>query len=167
MKDFWNEVQRVKKIYNEAWSHNWGFVPMTDEEFEHLAKDLKPVVDPHLVFFAEVDGEPVGFSLSLPDLNQALKKINGRLFPLGLPKLLWYARQVDGIRVITLGVRPRYRQRGIETIFYVETYFRGIERGYVRGEFSWILEDNLLMRKPLEMMGAKLYKTYRIYEMPI
>jgi GNAT superfamily N-acetyltransferase len=170
MKDFRGEVQRIKQIYNSAWSKNWGFIPMTEEEFDHLAKNLKQIVDPHLVFIAEVDGKPAGFSLALPDFNQVLARLNGRLFPLGIFKLLWHTKirnKIDGVRIITMGVVPEYQKRGIDTVFYAETYNVGVKRGYKWAEMSWVLEDNVLMNRVLELLGAKLYKKYRIYETKI
>ncbi|KPL03133.1 MAG: hypothetical protein AMJ90_04030 [candidate division Zixibacteria bacterium SM23_73_2] len=170
LKDFGNEIKRVKKIYNSAWSKNWGFVPMNDEEFEHMCKNLKQIVDPQMVFIAEIDGEPVGFSLALPNINPVLKRLNGRFFPFGILKLFWFTRiknMVKSARIITLGVVDNYRKKGIETIFYVRSIRDGIKRGYTWGELSWVLEDNVLMNKALETLGAKLYKKYRIYEMRI
>ncbi|MCR4439049.1 MAG: N-acetyltransferase [bacterium] len=164
MKDFWAEVDRIHQIYNKAWSYNWGFVPMTTEEFHHLAKDLKTVVDPDLAFIAEMHGQPVGFCLTLPDFNQALHKINGRLFPFGLFKLLYYAKKIDRARVITMGVIREYQKRGIDGLFYLETYRRAVAKGYKGGEFSWVLENNVMMRRTAEMMGGRIYKTYRIYD---
>jgi len=164
LKDFDNEVDRLREIYNSAWEKNWGFVPMTDREFVHMAKDLKSIVDPDFAIIAEIDGDPVGFSLALPDINQALKKINGRLLPFGILKLLWYMKKIDAIRVITLGVKKSYRKLGIEGLFYHETFRRGLEKGYQMGEFSWVLEDNVLMNRGIENLGAKVYKRYRIYE---
>lgn len=170
LKNFEEELQRIKKIYNSAWSKNWGFVPMTDEEFEHLAKNMKMIVDPFMVFIAEVDGEPAGFSLALPDLNLVLKRLNGRLFPFGLPKLLWYTKIrkiMKGIRIVTMGVVPEYQKRGIDSVFYIRTIMDGINRGYRWAELSWVLEDNLLMNRVLKILGAKLYKKYRIYEVQV
>lgn len=167
MKDFDNELKRIKVIYNNAWSKNWGFVPMTDAEFDHLAKQLKPLVVPELVLMAEVKGEPAGFSLTLPDYNQALKRINGRLFPLGLFKLMWYSRKIDAARIMVMGVVHEYQRRGIDAVFYINTYDAGSARGYVWGEMSWVLEDNEMMNRAIEMLGGKIYKTYRIYEMEI
>ena len=167
MKNFHQEVKVIKQIYNRAWSRNWGFVPMTDEEFNHLAKDLKPVVEPELLLIAEVNGEPAGFSLAIPDFNQALKRINGRLLPFGILKLLWYSRKIDMVRVITMGVIHKYQKLGIDAVFYYETYTRGSAKGFWRGEFSWILKDNYSMVNTLEKMGATVYKKYRIYEKSI
>jgi GNAT superfamily N-acetyltransferase len=168
MKRFWEEVELVFQIYNDAWSLNWGFVPLTREEIDHIAKQLKMILDPDLVLIALVNGEPAGFSLALPDINQALIKIrNGRLFPFGLPKLLWYMRKINGIRVFTMGVVRKYQKRGIDSLFYVETYRRGVAKGHRWGEFSWILEDNVMMNRAAESLGARVYKRYRIYDKPL
>lgn len=165
MKNFWGEVEIIKKIYNDAWTNNWGFVPMTDAEFEFLAKDLKPVVDPRLVLVVEKDGEPVGFSLSIPDYNVALKKINGRLLPCGLFKVLYHRRSIKQIRVITLGVvRKLQTNSGIGAALYMETFRRGTAIGFNAGEFSWTLENNALINRGMKLLGAEVYKRYRIYE---
>ncbi|HID95329.1 MAG TPA: N-acetyltransferase [Candidatus Latescibacteria bacterium] len=167
MKDFDQEVERIKAIYNSAWSGNWGFVPMTDEEFDHLAKLLKRIVVPELVLIAEVDGEPVAFSMALPDYNQVLKRLNGRLGPVGVIKLLWFSRKIKQARLLTLGIKEGYRKRGIDSLLYMRTLLTAREKGYVGGEVSWTLEDNLLINRAIEMMGGKLYKKYRIYEIEI
>ena len=168
MKDFINEVEIIMSIYNEAWEANWGFVPMTAEEFIHLAKELKPVVDPTVAFIAEVNGEPAGFSLSLPDYNEILKNVNGRLFPFGIFKLLLKKNKIKRLRVVTLGVKKKFqKKRGLAPSFYYETYMKGTKKGFSLGEFSWILEDNVLMNRALEGLGAKLYKRYGIYEIKI
>ncbi|MFQ5751715.1 MAG: hypothetical protein ACE5HI_06940 [bacterium] len=168
LKNFNNEIEIVKTIYNEAWQANWGFVPMTDAEFTHLAKALKPIVDPDIVFIAEINGESAGFSLAIPDYNQILKDIDGKLFPFGLLKLLLNKKKIKRVRVVTLGVRHKFqKKRGLAPTFYYETYTRGIEKGYSLGEFSWILEDNTLMNRALVALGAKLYKKYTIFETAI
>lgn len=165
MKNFDAEVAAIKKIYNDAWSNNWGFVPMTDAEFDHMAKDLKPVVDPRLVMIVEKNGEPVGFSLSLPDLNEALHKINGRLFPFGLFKVLYHARKIHVVRVITLGVvRKLQTVSGIGAALYMETFRRPVAAGIDSGEFSWTLENNDLINRGMRLLGAKIYKRYRMYD---
>lgn len=165
MKDFWGEVERVKKIYNDAWSNNWGFVPMTDAEFEFLAKDLKPVVDPRLVLLVEKEDEPVGFSLSIPDYNVALKKINGRLLPFGLLKVLYHKRSIRHVRVITLGVvRKLQANSGLGAALYMETFRHGVAAGFHAGEFSWTLENNVAINRGMKLLGAEVYKRYRIYE---
>jgi GNAT superfamily N-acetyltransferase len=163
-KSFKREVEKVKYVYNHAWEKNWGFVPLTDHEIDHIASELKPIVDPGIVFFAEKDGKPVGFSLAAPDINQALKKINGRLFPFGIFKLLYHSRKINRMRVIIMGVIKEYRSKGIDSVFYLETYRKGIKKGYNWGEFSWILENNDPMNTALRNIGATVYKTYRIYE---
>ncbi|HET7322432.1 MAG TPA: hypothetical protein VFI96_08070, partial [Longimicrobiaceae bacterium] len=165
LKRFRQEVDTIKEIYNAAWSQNWGFVPMTDEEFEHIAKDFRPIVDPELCLIAEVKGEPVGFSLALPDIHQVFRHIpNGKLFPTGIFKFLWHKRKIDGVRIITLGFKPAYQHAGLGAAFYLRTWQVGMARGYHHGEASWILEDNVDMVRPLERMGGRAYKRYRIYE---
>lgn len=168
MKNIWREVEYMKEIYNEAWSDNWGFVPMTDEEFDHMARQLKPIADPDIIYLAEINGEPAGFSISLPDFNQILKDLNGRLFPFGIFKLLLNRKKITRIRVITLGVKHKFqKKRALAPTFYYETYTRGKRKGYSLAEFSWILEDNVLMNRAIQAMGAKLYKKYAIYEIDI
>ena len=166
MKDFDNEVKRVKLIYNAAWSQNWGAIPMTDNEFDKLAKDMKMILDPDLALIAEIGGKPVGFSLTIPNVNEALIKLNGRLFPFGIFKLLWhfYVKKFHSTRTIIMGVFEEHRHKGIDSIFYYQTFKDGTAKGYWWGEMSWILEDNLPMVRALEKMGARIYKTYRIYD---
>jgi GNAT superfamily N-acetyltransferase len=161
------EVMRVKEVYNGAWQDNWGFVPLTDEEMNLMVKKMKPLVVPDLALFAEIGDETVGFALALPDYNFVFKKLNGRLDLLGLLKFLYYARKIDAIRVLLLGVKAEYRKRGIETLLYLEIFRRGQARGYQWGEMSWILEDNHLMQKGIEALGGEKYKTYRIYQSPL
>lgn len=170
MKDFEHEVQSVRQVYNEAWETNWGFVPMTDGEFSHMAKDLKQVIEPELVLIAEHEGRPVAFAMAVPDINQALIHLNGRLFPLGIIKLLWHTKirnKIDGFRVVTMGVVPEFQKRAIDAWMYYTLYERGVELGYTWAEFSWILETNDMMRKAAEQLGAAMYRRYRIVEMPI
>ena len=170
MSEFRKELQRVKDIYNAAWADNWGFVPMDEAEFDHLAKNLKQIIDPNIVLLGEVEGEPVAFSLCLPDINRALIYLRGKLLPFGLLKLLWHTKirnKVNFARIITFGVTPEYRKRGIDSLMFVETFRRGIKRGYTSAELSWILETNDMMCRGAEQMGAKLYKRYRVMEMPL
>jgi len=162
-KLFTEEIELIKAVYNDAWTRNWGFVPWTEAELEHTAKDLKKAVVPDIVLLAFVDGEIAGFSLSLPDLNIALRHIRGRLLPFGLFKVLWYARKIDMLRVLALGVRKKFQGLGLDALFYYETYTRGMKAGFQRGEFSWVLEDNFPMRNAMENWGARIYKTYRMY----
>jgi GNAT superfamily N-acetyltransferase len=164
MDKFDQEVDLVRKLYNAAWERNWGFVPMTDAEVDHMAKQLKPVVDPDLALIGEHDGEPLGFALALPDVNQAIRHLNGRLFPFGVPKLLWHMRRINGIRIITLGLKPEYRKSGLATLLYFEVFKRGTGKGHTWGESSWVLEDNQPMLSGLEKMRFWRYKTYRLFE---
>jgi hypothetical protein len=165
-KDIKQEIQRVKDIYNSAWEKNWGFVPMTDREIDHLAAELLPVVEPDLLLFAEIEGEPVAFILALPDFYQALKSANGRLFPFGLLKILWhtYVKKIDTVRILTFGIKEGYRLSGIDAMLYYEVYRVGVQKGYRRGDVSWVLEDNTLMTRSAENMGWKLSKRYRVYD---
>ena len=172
MKNFRGEVEIIRQVYNDAWSRNWGFVPMSEEEFDHLAKDLKQIVDPRVVLIAEqeVNGNvprAVGFLLAVPDLNRALKKINGRLLPLGLLKLLWHSRKINSIRVITMGGILEFQNLGLGSILLDEIYRRGPAAGFPTGEMSWVLENNVMMNRAAELIGGRRTKTYRIYEMPV
>lgn len=172
MKDFRSEVGIIRQVYNDAWSRNWGFVPMSAEEFDHLAKDLKQIVDPRVVLIAEqvIDGvkpRAVGFLLAVPDLNRALKKISGRLLPFGLLKLLWHSRKIDSIRVITMGGILEFQNLGLGSIFLDEIYRRGPAAGFNTGEMSWVLENNVMMNRAAELIGGRRTKTYRIYEMSV
>ncbi len=168
LKDFENEAQRIKDIYNAAWEKNWGFVPMTEREFDHLARDLKQVVVPDLLMIAEVKGEPVAFSMTIPDANVAYKAANGRLthfgLPIGLAKMLMAMRKMKRLRLITLGIKAGYRKRGIDAILYLDTIRTAKRLGYSGGEISWTLEDNDLINRAIEAMGGRKYKTYRVYE---
>lgn len=166
MKRFDAEVAMIKTAYNNAWQKNWGFVPMTDHEIDHLAASLKPMLDPHLVLIAETDdGKPAGVSLTLPDLHQALRLSGGgHMWPLGLPKFLWHRRHIDQVRLMIMGMMEQYRGRGADAIFYLETAQEALRRGYKRLEGSWILETNTMMNQIIERLGGVRYKTYRIYE---
>ncbi|MDM7914798.1 MAG: N-acetyltransferase [Candidatus Eisenbacteria bacterium] len=166
-KRFGEEVDRFSKVYNQAWERNWGFVPMTEHEIAHMAKELKAAVDPEMILFLEKEGEPIGFAMALPDLNQALRHANGRLFPFGLLKILYHARKIHKVRVLILGILEAHRGRGLDVLLYLQLFKNGTRRGYHEGEFSWILEDNVAIRRPLERIGAKVYKTYRFYERPL
>jgi len=163
MNDFENEVKEIQFIYNKAWEKNWGFVPMTENEIQHLAQELKPVCDPDLVFIAEKDNNPVGFAMALPDYNQLLKPLKGKLYPFGIFYLLLNKKKVTAGRLLTLGLIKEYRNTGIEALFYLKMWEAGKKKGYLEGELSWILEDNMPMRNGIEKVGGKVYKTYRIY----
>ena len=167
-KRFDEEVAIVKDIYNAAWE-NHGFVPFTDAEIDFMAKDLKQIYDPELVLFAEVDGKPVGFALSLPDINQAFHAgpripRGGMNLPTGIWSLLTKKKAIDTIRIIVLGVLREYRGRGVDAMLYWETMERALKKGYQYGEASWVEEDNLPMNRAAQMMNGVKYKTYRVYE---
>ena len=167
---FEEELGIVRKVYNAAWERNWGFVPMTDAELAFMAHELKAVVkkDPDLVFIVEdADGEPIGFSLSLRDYNQAIRHAKGRLFPFGLLKILWHARNILRVRVLTLGIVPEWRGKGLDTLMYLRVIRVANAKDIDNGEFSWCLEDNVAIRRPLEKLGSQVYKRYRLYDRPV
>jgi GNAT superfamily N-acetyltransferase len=164
MKDFESEVERVWEVYNSAWSRNWGFVPMTREECFYLAHELKPLAEPDLVLLAEVSGRLVGFLLALPDINQALKHTRSRFLPLVVLTVLYHRRKIRSIRVVLLGVQEEFRTAGVAAALYTEIIRRGLRLGYQECEMSWILDDNLLMIRSVELLGGKRHKTYRLYE---
>ncbi|RMG69127.1 MAG: hypothetical protein D6715_00405 [Calditrichaeota bacterium] len=165
LKHFARELEIVRDIYNDAWSRNWGFVPMTREEFDYVANDFKQIIDPELVLIAEVEGQPAGFSLALPNYNEVFRKIrNGRLFPFGWLTFLLNKNKIRSMRVITLGVKQRFQPLGLGSVFYLETIRRGLKRGYQEAEMSWILEDNELMTRPLRLINARVHKVYRIFQ---
>ncbi len=163
-KRFDEEIRVLHGIYHRTWEKNWGFVPMSEAEVDLFASQLRLVVDPKLCLIAEHQNEPVGFALAIPDYNQALRHIDGRLFPFGLLKFLWYRRSINMARIPLLGVNPGFRRRGIEAMLYVKLWEVVPHNGYPVVECSWILEDNWDMRRGLEQMGAHVYKTYRVYE---
>jgi GNAT superfamily N-acetyltransferase len=167
MKDFDNEVKIIRDLYIRGWERNWGEVPMTEEEFNYVAKDLKAVVDPHLVIIAEVKGKPVGFGMSLPDLNMILKdNTRGYLLP-AIFRMLFFKKRIDAIRIVILGVLPEVRNTGIGGVLFYETGKRAVEHGYPHGEASWVLEDNVMMNRGAELLQGEKTKTYRVYQMPV
>ncbi len=168
MKDFKSEVERILKVYNSAWIENTGFVPMTDEEFRYLAKDLKLVLDKDFAMVAEHKGNTIGFALAIPDINQTLIKIKrGRLFPTGIFKLLLGKSKINYVRVLALGVNKEFRKAGIEAYFYSEIIQQAMNKKLKGGEASWILENNEMMKNGLIKMKARAYKRYRILEKAI
>jgi GNAT superfamily N-acetyltransferase len=167
MKHFHDEVDKVKDVYNKAWAKNWGAVQMTDEEFDALAADLKPVIVPELVIFAEKEGKTIGFALSLPDINVALKYNKNGYILTGLFHLFTKKKKIDLVRIIVLGVIPEYLNTGAGAALFYETAINAKKLGYGYGEASWILEDNERMVKSAEAMLGKITKRYRIYEMSL
>ena len=162
-KNIDQEVEIVRNIFNRSWSQNWGFIPLTKEELEDLAKDLKLILDPKVAHIAEIDGDPVAFSIALPDLNQALKYTDGTLFPTGIFKLLWHRRNINQIRTALMGVIPKYQGKGIDALLHKEAIINGREVGYNSSELSWVLESNKNMIRVAEKIGASIEKTYRMY----
>jgi GNAT superfamily N-acetyltransferase len=161
---FEEDVAVIFEIYNAAWSKNWGFIPVTEDELRYAAGELKPIVDPSMVLIAEKGGRPVAFSVTLPDYNMVLKKMRGRLLPIGFLYYLFGRKAISRVRTLLLGVAQEYRQSGIEVLLIHDTFQNAVSRGYREGEMSWILEDNVLMRRPLDRIGAQITKVYRIYE---
>jgi GNAT superfamily N-acetyltransferase len=169
MKDFEGEVERIKELYNSAWEKNWGFVPMTEHEIDHLAEQFKPVVIPELVPMAVKDGKLIGFGIVLPDLNVIFRKNrSGRLFPMIL-RLLWAlkTRRIRRARILLLGILPAFQGKGIDAVLYHWIWTKSGERGIYWGEAGWILEDNPAMNAGLEKMTFQVYKTYRLYDRPL
>lgn len=164
MKKYEADVDAIWSIYSAAWSRNWGFAPLTKEEFRVLAKDMKSILAPEFALVGEIDGRPVGFALAIPDINRALKPAGGNLFPIGLIKILYHQRRIKSLRVMALGVIDEFRTAGVAAGFYATLIKRAQRLGYEDCEFSWVLEDNILMNRSIEALGARRYKTYRLYE---
>ncbi len=163
------EVPLIMDIYNECWRDNWGFVPMTKEELDMMADELKMIMVPRMAPIVEVDGEPVAFAVSLPDANQAFKRAGGSLLKAILAlKVPFFRVNIDRSRVLLLGVRNAYRGRGFEALLIDRIIKSNVEQGVIWGELSWILDDNLSMRRILERdLKADQYRTYRIFQKDI
>ena len=163
-RDLMAEVRRFLDVYHAAWSDHWGFVPLTEAEVEEYARTLRPVLDPDWALIAERDGKTVGAALALPDYNQVLRRLDGRLLPLGWLRALGARRRIDEVRVFALGVVPEWQRAGVAAGLYVEL-FRAAERtGIKRAEAGWILETNEEMNRAMEAVGARVVKRHRIYE---
>jgi GNAT superfamily N-acetyltransferase len=166
-RDFEAELGRFLEVYNAAWERNWGFVPLSENEVRHYAKDLKPILDEKWTWIAERDGEVLGAALTLPDINVALAHMNGRLLPVGWAKFLWWRRRIEACRVFALGVKPEYQDLGIAAAFYIE-HIENARHGRIWwGEMGWILETNEAMNRAMEGMGGKIVKRYRILDKPL
>jgi GNAT superfamily N-acetyltransferase len=164
-RDMESEVRRFMGVYNEAWGSNWGFVPITDAEVRFQAKNLKQVIDEDWALIAEKDGEAVGAALTLPDINQVMAKLNGRLLPFGWLRFLLGKRKIDQLRVFALGVKHDYRHTGVAAGLYLKHLDTAAQPGKIGGgEMGWILETNEPMNRAMEGMGGKVVKRYRIYE---
>lgn len=165
--DLKKDIETVFEIYTRAWEYNWGNVPMTKAEFDHLVAELLPLADPDLIFIAEKDGHPAGFSLALPNYNEVLKVMKGHVNPITMIKALIAKSKIHSARVITMGIIKEYQGRGIDTLLYYYSYKNGLPKGIFRGEFSWVLENNTMMIRVAEMLDAIPYKTYRLYDKSI
>jgi len=163
LKDWENEVENVRTIYNNAWENNWGFVPWTKEEFYTEAMKLKPFLVPGTIPIAEVNGKPVGMLITVPNYNEVTKKMNGKLDPWTILKFLWYRKKISTERLPIMGVVKEYRRRGIETLLFLEALKSSRRVGYEYCESSWVLEDNILTQRAIEFLGGRLYKKYRVY----
>jgi len=166
--DYAAEVERCKQVYNESFENNWGFVRMTDAEFDHLAHELKQLARPELILLAEAEGRPVGLSITLPDLNEAIRPLRGRLtrwgLPVGLARMMYRMRKIKTARVAVLSVVKGFRCRGVAERMILDTFDYGSNvMGYTAAELSWTLEDNDLINRTIERVGGRRYKTYRIY----
>jgi GNAT superfamily N-acetyltransferase len=170
MKHFDKEVEHVKRLYNEAWAKNWGFIPLNDGEIDALAEGMKAMLDPNIVVVVEVKGEVVGFAIPVPDVFQPMRKAKmkpGEPEFWQLLKLIWHwkiAGKIDRVRVWGMGVVEEHRGTGIDAVMYYEMLARALPRGYRHIEMSWILETNDMMNRPIVNVGGEVYKTYRVYE---
>jgi GNAT superfamily N-acetyltransferase len=164
MRHFAREAAIIHRLYNTSMLGQWGFTPIGESEFAAFAADLKRIIDPDLVLFGERRGEPVGFLLALPNLNEVFIRIrDGRLLPFGLLKLLWHRRSVGSVRVILAGMRPEWQRRGVGSLLYSEIARRIKAKGYAAAELSWVLEENVLMNRAAHLVGGHVHKTYRVY----
>jgi GNAT superfamily N-acetyltransferase len=166
LRNLLGESQHLAAVFNQAWKNNWGFVPFTAAEAGHMAKEMRSIIDPRMTLIAEVDDAPVAFVICVPDINVALKHLNGRLtrfgLPIGLIKLLWHRRKIRQARFVALGVLEKHRRTGIAEMLVLRVLEEGASRGFC-AELSMTLEDNVMVNRFIEAMGASKYKTYRIY----
>ena len=167
-RNFESEVRAFMEIYNAAWENNWGFVPLTEAELRAYAKELRPILDENWAWIAEnEEGQVVGAALSIPDYNQVLAKLNGRLLPIGWAKALVARRKIDSVRVFALGVKRDWQHTGVAAKFYVEHFNSAGRTPQTWGEMGWILETNKAMNRGMEAMNGRIVKRYRLYEKPL
>jgi len=166
MKDFVRDADAILSISNEAIKDNWGYVPLNRQEFQDMFRKLKPIADPHAIWFVEHRGTPVGFAPGFPDLNMILRRIGGRLLPLGFLPLLFGIRSVTDYRLFGLAVLPQYHGKGLDVLLYLQIY-KALSPRIRRLEANYVLEDNLRIRNALEKLRLDLVKTYRVYEKPL
>lgn len=164
MRNFAAEVAHITAVYNDAWRDNWGFVPISDAEAHHLATSLRLAVMPKLTILAEIERQPVGCFVAIPDLNQALRHLRGRLTPWGLLRFFYARRRIDTVRVAMMGVKQRYQRLGIDLLMLAEAWQQASTLNIRRGELAWVLEDNEPMVRALQEVEAQPYKRYRLYQ---
>ena len=166
--DDWDaEVLRTLEVYNDAWEKNWGFVPIGKKEYLHIAKDLKMVLHPDFALIAEVDGKPAAFVLTIQNVNPVMKKLDGKLFPFGIFRLLWdlkVKKTIKAGRLILLGIKAQYRGQGIDSLLFLATHRAGAQQGWTSGEIGWTLEDNFKVNSAIKSMGGYQVAKYRVYE---
>lgn len=167
LRELAKEVLIIRELYNIAWERNWGFTPMTEAEVQWMAKHLKPLIVPSLTLIAEAEGNPIGFLMLLPDYNQALRHLDGRLGPVRLLKFLWYRRRIRDARLMLLGMRPEYRGKGVDSLLHLTAWHALRKGGFIRAEISWVLEDNRIVMRMAEQLRGTVYKRYRMYELPV
>lgn len=167
LKRVGDEAPIVKEIYNQAWQDLWGYVPLTDAEMDALVRRLVQFADERMILIAEMKGEPAGFALAVPDINQVLAHINGRLLPFGWMKALWHKRRMTGLRLLAVGVIEEHRRKGVEGILVQELFRRGLALGYQYMEVSWVLEDNAPANNILNNLHFPRYRTYGLFERPV
>jgi GNAT superfamily N-acetyltransferase len=163
LKKIKDEIKIIRHLFNEAWKNNWGFIPLSEEEFASLASDLKLIVDDDFAHIAEIDGKPVGFSVALPEYNQILRNLNGKLLPFGIFKILWNRKKINKVRTALMGVLPEYQGKGIDALLHREAIENGLVKGIDGSEVGWILENNIQMIRVAEKLGGVNEKTYRMY----
>lgn len=161
------DLKFIKEIYNDAWSHNWDFAPMTDAEIDDIAAGLRPLLVPDFCPIVFSRGEPAGMCLMFPDYNELLKKLNGSLYPFGWLRFALGRRRIRQSRLWALGIKRKFHNLGYDSLLYYEAFGALRRRGYVRSEVSWILEDNVYIIRPIEMWNGRVYKTYRVYRRPL
>lgn len=167
LKNLKPALDLVKQVYNDAWSKNWDFAPMTDEELDDMARQLRPLIIPDFIFIILCKGEIAAMSIGLPDYNQVLKKMNGRLFPFGWLTFLTQRGKINQARLWTLGVMHKFRHQGFDALLYYESLLAARKHGFKHGELSMILEDNVPIIRPITNLGARICKTYRVYQRPV
>lgn len=163
-KNLYEEVKKIMFIYNNAWEKNWGFVPWTENEMKYMAKKFHQFADLNIVILAENKGKPVGFAFGLPNYNEVIKKMGGKLTPLGIIRFLVNKRKIKGMRAVVFGTLKEYRQTGLSYLLYSELEKNAKAQGYEWCETSWQLEDNKLINSFVASIGGEIYKKYRIYE---